>query len=38
MTNVLRWIMVGLLTGHGLIHLLGAAKGLRCAEVDHRHI
>ena len=33
MTNVLRWIMVVLLTGHGLIHLLGAAKGLGWAEV-----
>lgn len=34
MTNVLRWIMVVLLTGHGLIHVLGAAKGLGWAEVD----
>ena len=34
MSNVLRWIMVVLLSGHGLIHLLGAAKGFGWAEVD----
>jgi hypothetical protein len=34
MTNVVRWIMVALLTGHGLIHLLGAAKGVGSAEVN----
>ncbi len=34
MKNVLRWIMVVLLTGHGLIHLLGAAKGFGWAEAD----
>ncbi len=34
MKNVLRWTMVVLLTGHGLIHLLGAAKGFGWAEVD----
>src|SRR5690606_37727859 len=27
MTDALRWIMVVLLTGHGLIHFLGVAKG-----------
>jgi len=34
MTNVPRFIGVVLLTGHGLIHLLGAAKGFGWAEVD----
>ena len=34
MTNALRWIMVVLLTGHGLIHLLGAAKGFSWADVE----
>jgi hypothetical protein len=34
MTKVLRWITVIVLTGHGLIHLLGAAKGLGLGEVD----
>lgn len=34
MTNALRWIMVVLLAGHGLIHLLGAAKGFSWADVE----
>ena len=34
MSNVLRWIMVVLLSGHGLIHLLGAAEGFGWAEVE----
>jgi hypothetical protein len=34
MSNIPRFIVVVLLTGHGLIHLLGAAKGLGWAEVD----
>jgi hypothetical protein len=34
MTTVLRWIVVALLVGHGLIHLLGAAKGFGWAAVD----
>ena len=33
MTNIPRFIVVVLLTGHGLIHLLGAAKGFGWAEV-----
>ena len=28
MTTVLRWVVVAVLVGHGLIHLLGVAKGL----------
>lgn len=31
--TVMRWIVVGLLTLHGLIHLLGVAKGFGWAEV-----
>ena len=34
MTNIPRSIVVVLLTGHGLIHLLGAAKGFGLAEVN----
>lgn len=34
MTNVLRWVAAVVLTVHGLIHLLGAAKGFGWAEVD----
>jgi hypothetical protein len=34
MTNVIRWVVVAVLVGHGLIHLLGAAKGLGWAEVS----
>ena len=33
MTNVLRWVVVAVLTTHGLIHLLGVAKGFGWAEV-----
>jgi hypothetical protein len=33
MSNIPRFIVVVLLTGHGLIHLLGAAKGFGWAEV-----
>ena len=34
MSNIPRFIVVVLLTGHGLIHLLGAAKGFGWAEVN----
>lgn len=34
MTTVIRYLVVGLVGAHGLIHLLGAAKGLGWAEVD----
>lgn len=34
MSNLPRFIAVVLLTGHGLIHLLGAAKGFGWAEVN----
>ena len=34
MTNIPRFIVVVLLAGHGLIHLLGAAKGFGWAEVN----
>jgi hypothetical protein len=33
MTAWIRWVVVFVLVGHGLIHLLGAAKGLGWAEV-----
>ncbi len=33
MTTALRWILVALLTGHGLLHLLGALKGFGWADV-----
>ena len=33
MTNVLRWVVVAVLVGHGLIHLLGVAKGFGWAAV-----
>ena len=33
MTTTLRWLLVAVLAGHGLIHLLGAAKGFGWAEV-----
>ena len=33
MTNVLRWAVVAVLVGHGLIHLLGVAKGFGWATV-----
>ena len=32
--NVLRWITVFVLIGHGLVHLVGAAKGLGWADFD----
>jgi hypothetical protein len=32
-TTGIRWVVVAILVGHGLIHLLGAAKGLGWAEV-----
>ena len=34
MTNIPRFLVVALLTGHGLIHLLGAAKAFGWAEVN----
>ena len=34
MSHVLRWVLVGLLVAHGLIHLLGAAKGFGWAAVS----
>lgn len=33
MTKGLRWLFVALLAGHGIIHLLGAAKGFGAADV-----
>jgi hypothetical protein len=33
MTSVLRWTVVAVLAGHGLIHLLGVVKGFGWAEV-----
>ena len=33
MKGVVRWVAASLIVGHGLIHLLGAAKGLGWAEV-----
>jgi hypothetical protein len=33
MTNILRWVVVAVLVGHGLIHLLGVVKGFGWAEV-----
>lgn len=32
-TNVVRWVVVVVVAGHGLIHLLGVAKGLGWADV-----
>ena len=34
MTRTVRWVLVAVLAGHGLIHLLGAAKGFGWAEVS----
>ncbi len=34
MITTLRWLLVAVLAGHGLIHLLGAAKGFGWAEVS----
>jgi uncharacterized membrane protein YphA (DoxX/SURF4 family) len=34
MSTVIRWIVVAVLFFHGVIHLLGAAKGLGWAEVS----
>ena len=33
MTILIRWVVVAVLVGHGLLHLLGAAKGFGWAEV-----
>ena len=33
MRTVVRWFVIAVVVGHGLIHLLGAAKGLGWAEV-----
>lgn len=33
MTGILRWVVVAIVVVHGLIHLLGAAKGLGWADV-----
>jgi hypothetical protein len=33
MTNFLRWAVVAVLVGHGLIHLLGVVKGFGWADV-----
>jgi hypothetical protein len=35
MRVVVRWIVVAVIVGHGLIHLLGAAKGLGWADTSH---
>ena len=34
MTNVLRWIVVAVVAGHGFVHLLGVAKGFGWADVS----
>ncbi len=34
MTTTLRWLVVAVLAGHGLIHLLGVAKGFAWADVS----
>lgn len=34
MRTVVRWVVIAVIVVHGLIHLLGAAKGLGWAEVD----
>lgn len=34
MTTTFRWVIVAVLAGHGLIHLLGAAKGFGLADVS----
>ena len=34
MTTTLRWLLVAVLAGHGLIHLLGVAKGFGWADVS----
>lgn len=34
MTTTLRWVIVAVLVGQGLIHLLGAAKGFGFADVS----
>ena len=34
MTTALRWLVVAVLAGHGLIHLLGVAKGFGWADVS----
>jgi hypothetical protein len=34
MTGSVRWVVVAVLAGHGLIHLLGAVKGFGWAEVS----
>jgi hypothetical protein len=34
MTNLIRWVAVTVLVGHGLIHLLGVAKGFGLAETS----
>ena len=33
MTTAFRWVVVAVLVGHGLIHLLGVAKGFGWADV-----
>jgi hypothetical protein len=33
MRRVIRWVLAAIVVGHGLIHLLGAAKGFRWATV-----
>jgi hypothetical protein len=33
MTNVLRWVVVAVLVGHGLIHVLGVLEGFGWAEI-----
>ena len=34
MRPVIRWALVAVVTVHGLIHLLGAARGFRWADVS----
>ena len=34
MTTTLRWLLIAILAGHGLIHLLGVVKGFEWADVS----
>jgi hypothetical protein len=34
MTTLIRWVVVTVLVGHGLLHLLGVAKGFGWAEIS----
>jgi hypothetical protein len=34
MRSTVRWLFAGLVTGHGLIHLLGVVEGFGFADVE----